>query len=157
MKITNNSKKLLSFFHKYNCLPHIKQTKATDTIFKQLFYEIDDAVNFVSYNKSQLGSSFYKLKINKINHVNQIPKPATFSADVFPVEVRKHIDDYSLSSLTYTFKLLERTITIHFLIEDENPVTHINKYNTYVDHASHIYLPYLFNKRASGFTNSNAQ
>jgi hypothetical protein len=134
MKITNNSKKLLSFFHKYNCLPHIKQTKATDTIFKQLFYEIDDAVNFVSYNKSQLGSSFYKLKINKINHVNQIPKPATFSADVFPVEVRKHIDDYSLSSLTYTFKLLERTITIHFLIEDENPETHINKYNTYVDH-----------------------
>ena len=134
MKITNNSKKLLSFFHKYNCLPHIKQTKATDAIFKQLFHEIDDASKFVSYNKTQLGPSFYKLKINKIDHVSQIPKPTTFSADVFPVEVRKHIDDYSLSSLTYTFKLLERTITIHFLIEDENPETHINKYNTYVDH-----------------------
>jgi hypothetical protein len=134
MKITNNSKKLLSFFHKYNCLPHIKQTKATDAIFKQLFHEIDDASQFVSYHKSQLGTSFYKLKINKINHVSQIPKPTTFSADVFPIEVRKHIDDYSLSSLTYTFKLLERTITIHFLIEDENPETHINKYNTYVDH-----------------------
>jgi hypothetical protein len=134
MKITNNSKKLLSFFHRYNCLPHVKQTKATDAIFNQLFHEIDDASQFVSYNKSQLGSSFYKLKINKINHVSQIPKPTTFSADVFPFEVRKHIDDYSLSSLTYTFKLLERNITIHFLIEDENPETHINKYNTYVDH-----------------------
>ena len=66
MKITNKSKKLISFFHKYNCLPHIKQTKATSAMFKHFFHEIDEAVNFVSYTKSQMGSSFYKLKINKI-------------------------------------------------------------------------------------------
>jgi len=134
MKITNNSKKLISFFHKYNCLPHIKQTKATNSIFKHFFHEIDDAVNFVSYTKSQKGQSFYNLKINKINHISQIPKPATFNADVFPTPVREHIDEYSLSSLTYSFRLFGRQITIHFLIEDDNPEIYINKYNTYVDH-----------------------
>ena len=134
MKITDNSKKLISFFHKYNCLPHINQTKATNSIFKQFFYEIDEAVNFVSYTKSQRGQSFYNLKINKINNVNQIPKPATFNANVFPDPVRKHIDDYSLNSLTYSFQLFERMITIHFLIEDDKPEIFINKYNTYVDH-----------------------
>ena len=134
MKITNKSKKLISFFHKYNCLPHIKQSKATNAIFKHFFHEIDDAFQFVSYTKSQLGQSFYKLKINKIDHVTKIPKPATFNSDVFPIEVRKHIDDYSLSSLTYTFQILERTITIHFLIEDDKPEIYISKYNTYVDH-----------------------
>ena len=134
MKITNNSKKLISFFHKYNCLPHIKQTKATNAIFKNFFHEIDDAVNFVSYTKSKMGQSFYKLKITKIDNVNQIPKPATFNADVFPTPVRNHIDEYSLSSLTYSFQLFGRLITIHFLIEDDQPEIYINKYNTYVDH-----------------------
>ena len=59
MKITDNSKKLLSFFHKYNCLPHIKQNKTTNDIFKQLFYEIDKAIKFVK----QLDKSLYNLKI----------------------------------------------------------------------------------------------
>lgn len=147
MKITNKSKKLISFFHKYNCLPHIKQTKATNATFKHFFHEIDDAFQFVSYNKSQLGSSFYKLKISKIDHVSKIPKPTTFNANVFPDEVRKHIDNFSLSSLTYTFQLLERTITIHFLIEDDNPEMHINKYNTYVDHI--LAWLYIANEYAS--------
>jgi hypothetical protein len=134
MKITDKSKKLISFFHKYNCLPHIKQTKATSAMFKHFFKEIDEAVNFVSYTKSQMGVSFYKLKINKIEHVSQIPKPATFNADVFPKPIRTHIDNYSFSSLTYSFHIFERNITIHFLIEHDNPEIYINKYNTYVDH-----------------------
>jgi hypothetical protein len=153
MKITNKSKKLISFFHKYNCLPHIKQSKATNAIFKHFFHEIDDAFQFVSLNKSKLGSSFYKLKINKIDHVSKIPKPSTFNADVFPIEVRKHIDDYSLSSLTYTFQLLERTITIHFLIEDDKPELHINKYNTYVDHIlAWLYIATEYSSRSCSNT-----
>lgn len=133
MKITNNSKKLISFFHKYNCLPHIKQTKATGQIFKTLFHDIENAMNFVRYTKTQMGNSFYKLKINKIDHVNQIPKPETFNADVFPEEVRNHIDEFSLSSLTYSFQILNRYITIHFLIEDDKPEIYIGKYNSYID------------------------
>lgn len=130
MKITDNSKKLISFFHKYNCLPHITQTKSTNSIFKHFFHEIDKAVNFVK----QIDKTLYNLQIKKINNVNQIPKPATFNANVFPDPVRKHIDDYSLSALTYSFQLFERKITIHFLIEDANPEIFVNKYNSYVDH-----------------------
>lgn len=147
MKITNKSKKLISFFHTYNCLPHIKQTKATDAIFKHFFHEIDQAFQFVSYTKSQMGPSFYKLKINKIDNVSQIPKPATFNADVFPTPVRQHIDEYSLSSLTYTFQLFQRQITIHFLIEDDKPEIYITKYNTYVDHI--LAWLYIANEYAS--------
>ena len=66
MKITNNSKKLISFFHKYNCLPPIKQTKATNAIFKKFFHEIDDAVNFIK----KIDKSAYNLKITKINNIN---------------------------------------------------------------------------------------
>ena len=82
---------------------------------------------------------------NEIDHVSKIPKPTTFNSDVFPIQVRKHIDDYSLSSLTYTFQLLERTITIHFLIEDDNPEMHIKKYNTSIFLSSFIKNDLAFN------------
>ena len=135
MKITNKSKKLISFFNNFNCFPHIKQTKATDTIFKHFFNDINEAMNFVSYTKKQMGhQAFYNLKLNKIEHINQIPRPSTFNSNSFPPVVRKHIDDYSLSSLTYSFKLFERNIIIHFIIEEDNPEMYINKYNSYVDH-----------------------
>jgi hypothetical protein len=147
MKLTNKSHKLMSFFHKYNCLPEIKQTKTTNAIFKKLFYEIEEAANFVSYTKSQMGDSFYKLRIKKIDNVNQIFKPSTFNVNAFPDEIREHIDEYSLSSLTYSFRLFERDITIHFLIEDENPEIHIEKYNTYVDHI--LTWLYIVNEYAS--------
>ena len=148
MKITNKSKKLISFFNKYNCLPHINQTKTTNTIFKHFFNEINEAMNFVSYTKKQMGhQAFYNLKLNKIEHINQIPKPATFNADAFPQPVRNHINEYSLSSLTYSFNLFERNIIIYFIIEENNPELYINKYNSYVDHIL-IWL-YIINDYAS--------
>jgi hypothetical protein len=147
MKLTNKSHKLMSFFHKYNCLPQIKQNKTTNAIFKKLFYEIEEAANFVSYTKSQMGSSFYKLRIKKIDSVNQIFKPTTFNVNAFPDKIREHIDEYSLSSLTYSFRLFERDITIHFLIEDDNPEIHIEKYNTYVDQI--LTWLYIVNEYAS--------
>jgi hypothetical protein len=148
MKITNKSKKFISFFNKFNCIPHIKQTKATDTIFKHFFHEINEAMNFVSYTKKQMGhQAFYNLKLNKIEHINQIPSPSTFNADSFPQPVRKHINEYSLSSLTYSFKLFERTIIIHFILEEDNPQIHINKYNSYVDQIL-VWL-YIINDYAS--------
>jgi hypothetical protein len=148
MKITNKSKKLISFFNKFNCVSHINQTKATDTIFKHFFNEINEAMNFVSYTKKQIGhQSFYNLKLNKIEHINQIPRPSTFNADAFPQPVRTHIDEYSLNSLTYSLKLFERNIIIHFIIEEDNPEMYINKYNSYVDHIL-VWL-YIINDYAS--------
>lgn len=134
MKLTKESHKLMSFFIKSNCLIPIKQTKKTDLIFKKIYEEIVDGVSYIEELKRKMSSVFYKLKIVSITNANQIPKPTTFSPDSFPPQVRNHIDKYSLSSLTYSFHLFERDISIIFLIEDGNPEKLIKIYNTYVDY-----------------------
>jgi hypothetical protein len=133
MKLTKDSNKLISFFAKHNCLLPIKQTKRTDAIFKKLYYEIVDGVSYIEGLKMKMGSLFYKLKIVNITNIKQIPKPTTFSPNALPPEVRKHIDEYSLSSLTYSFHLFKREISIIFLTEDGNPEDLIETYNKYVD------------------------
>ena len=133
MKLTKDSNKLISFFAKHNCLLPIKQTKRTDAIFKKLYYEIVDGVSYIEGLKMKMGSLFYKLKIVNITNIKQIPKPTTFSPNAFPPEVRKHIDEHSLSSLTYSFHLFKREISIIFLTEDGNPEDLIETYNKYVD------------------------
>jgi len=134
MKLTKESHKLLSFFTKKNCLVPIKQTKKTDTIFKKLFSELSNGFRYIEEIKSKSGPSFYKLKLERITNINKIPKPTTFPPNAFPPEIRKHIDEYSLSLLTYSFRLFERNITIIFLTEDETPETLIEKYNNYVNY-----------------------
>jgi hypothetical protein len=147
MSITPDSHKLMLFFGKHNCLPHIKQTQTTNVLFKKMFREIDSAVKYINRIKYEFADQFYKLKIEKIQFVKQIPKPSTFPADSFPRIVRKHIDDNSLSSLTYSFQLFGRPITIIFLVEDDKPEIYIDKYNTYVDRIL-IWL-HIVNKYAS--------
>ena len=134
MKLTKESNKLMSFFIKHNCVIPIKQTKKTDAIFKTLYNEIVDGVSYISELKSKMGASFYKLKIVSIDNISQIPKPATFPPNSFPSQVRKHIDEYALNSLTYSFNLFEREISIMFLTEDDNPEGLIETYNNYVDY-----------------------
>ena len=134
MKLTKESHKLLSFFTEKNCLVPIKQTKKTDTIFKKLFNEISNGFHYIEEIKSKVGPSFYKLKIDRITNINQIPKPTTFPPNAFPPEIRKHIDEYSLSLLTYSFRLFERNISIIFLTEDESPETLIEVYTNYVNY-----------------------
>lgn len=135
MKLTPDSNKLLKFFSKHHCLPHIHQTKATDNIFKKLFWEMDAAAKYILQEKTRLGQqTFYKLVVKRIHNVNSIPKPKTFPPDSFPHLVRKHIDEMSLCSLTYSIQLLNKPITIIFLAEEqyESDKT-IQKYNKYVD------------------------
>jgi hypothetical protein len=147
MSTTPDSHKLMLFFEKHNCLPHIKQTQTTNILFKKLYREIDTAVKYINQLKDEMGDQFYKLKIDKIQFVKQIPKPSTFPVDSFPRIVRKHIDENSLASLTYSFQLFGRPITIIFLIEDDKPEIYIDKYNTYVDRIL-IWL-HIVNKYAS--------
>ena len=134
MKLTKESRKLMSFFLKYNCLIPIKHTKKTCVVFKKLYNEIVNGVSYITELKTKMGTSFYKLKIVSITNISQIPKPTTFPPNSFPSEVRKHIDEYALSSLTYSFHLFERDINIMFLTEDEKPEDLIETYNNYVDY-----------------------
>ena len=134
MKITNESYELMSFFVKNNCINPLNQTKKTDTLLTNLYKEIFNGFNYIHNIKSKMGTSFYKLKISNITHVNQIPKPSTFPPNAFPTSIRKHIDDNILSLLKYSFHLFGRVITIYFVTEDSNPEKFIETYNNYVDY-----------------------
>ena len=153
MKLTPDSNKLLKFFSKHHCLPHIHQTNATDNIFKKLFWEIDAAAKYILSEKERLGiNSFYKLTVKRIHNTKAIPKPTTFPPESFPNMVRKHIDAHSLCSLTYSFHLLGKPITLIFLVEEPEPEQNINKYNKYVDNMLtwlHIVLQHASPKCAS--------
>jgi len=134
MKLTPDSNKLLKFFSKHHCLPHINQTNATDNIFKKLFLEIDTAAKYILQEKERLGNQmFYKMDIKRIHDAKHIPKPSTFPPDSFPNLVRNHIDKSSLCSLTYSFLLIDKPITIIFLVEEQEPEKTIEKYNKYVE------------------------
>jgi hypothetical protein len=134
MKLTKESNKLMSFFIKHNCLIPIKQTKKTDNILKNLYSTIKDGVSYVQNEKDKLQSKFYKLKITSVTNISQIPRPITFPPNSFPDKIRKHIDDYGLTVLTYSFKLYNREINIIFLTEDEDPDSIVLIYNKYVDY-----------------------
>lgn len=134
MKLTKDSLKLMSFFINNNCLQPIHHTKKTDSILKKMYNEIKDGVSYINQAKSKMGDSFYKLSIEHIANVNQIPKPSTFPANAFPPNIRQHIDEYSLSLLSYSFHIFKRNINIIFLTEDGSPEELIDTYNNYIDH-----------------------
>jgi hypothetical protein len=134
MKITEESNMLMSFFVKNNCLLPLKQTNKTDAILKKLYNDIKNGVSYINFIKTKMGNLFYKLNIKHITNVNQISKPVTFPPNAFTQEVRKHIDENIVSSLTYNFNIFDRTITIIFLTEDNNIESLIDIYNNYIDY-----------------------
>jgi hypothetical protein len=147
MNITEESRKLMSFFVEHECLIPIKQTNKTRAIFKNIYNEIHSGVSYIQNIKAKMGNMFYRLKIEPINNVHQIPKPKTFSPNDFPSEIIHHIDKYSMSSYTYSFNLFDRNINIYFLSENVNPEKMIGTYNSYAEYML-VWL-YIVNKYAS--------
>jgi hypothetical protein len=124
----------MSFFVEHNCLLPLKQTSKTDTILKKLYNDIKSGVSYINDVKSKMGDSFYKLKVDHITNIGQIPKPSTFPPNAFPSEVRKHIDEHSIGLLRYSFNLFDRNINIIFLTEDDRVENLIEQYNGYVNY-----------------------
>ena len=114
MKLTKESNKLMSFFVENNCLLPHQQTTKTDSILKKLYNEIKLGISYINELKLKSGTLFYKLKIDHISNISQIPKPSTFPPNAFPPEVRKHIEEYSIGLITYSFQLFDRKIDIFF-------------------------------------------
>ena len=132
MKITKNSKQLMLFFTKNKHLSKNTQTLHTKKILKELYHDIYNAyldmLNVKTLSKNQY---YFRLQVKKINNPRQIIKPKIFGSNSFPEIVMNHIDNMSLTELTYTFSLFGRNITLHFITEDANP--DIELYNKYVD------------------------
>ena len=130
MKLTKKSKLLMSFFMKNNCVPHISQTKYVDEILKELYNEFIDAHNYLINLKKHI---FYNINIKKITHISQISRPKNFNSNSFPEDIRNHIDNLSLTEISYTFSLFDRKITIHFIVEEAVEEHNLDIYNRYVD------------------------
>ena len=144
MKISKNSKLLMSFFLKNNYINHNKQTKKTNIILLELYNELIKAYDFLLSTKKTNGDSFYNINISKITSISQIPKPKNFNSKSFPNEIRKCIDDMSNLVISYTFSLFNRNIKLFFIVEKQED---IEVYNKYVD--AIIMWLYILNDYAS--------
>ena len=133
MKLSKNSKLLMSFFIKNNCINHVSQTKTTDVITTDLYKEIIDSYNYLLNLKKNKRNNFYNIKIKKITNVSQISRPKNFNSNSFPEEIRNQIDHLSLSEISYTFSLFDRKIILHFIVEELEVEHKIEIYNKYVD------------------------
>jgi len=145
MKLSKNSKQLMLFFTKNKYINKTHQTKRTDKIITELYNNILKAYKYLTDIKQK--SSYFNLSIKTIHSARQIPKPKNFNANSFPNLVRTHIDNVSMSELTYNFSLFGRKITIHFVVEEDNIEHNIETYNGYID--SIIMWIYIVNLYAS--------
>ena len=118
---------------KNNCVEHISQTKYIDEILTELYQEIIESHNYLIDLKRVKKDNFYNINIKKITNISQISRPKSFNANSFPEEIRNHIDELSLSEISYTFSLFDRKITLHFIVEELEVEHKIDIYNRYTD------------------------
>ena len=153
MRLTKNSKLLMSFFTKNKYINHTNQTKRTDQIIEMLYHDILNAHNYLLNIKQTRGSNFYNISTKKIHSSTQITKPKIFNSNSFPEEIRNHIDELSITELCYNFSLFNRNIKLFFITEEDNIELKINEYNKHVD--AIIMWLYILNEYASKQCASN--
>ncbi len=142
MKLTKISQSLMNFFNsdKDQCIKPIKLTKNTENILGQLYDDIMDAHTYLQdLKKTHARSAFYQMRLTRITNVSQIMKPSSFLSYYFPANIRAHIDNHAMFTITYTFTVFDKKITVIFTIEEpeDDLDLHMPIYNKYVEH---IYL-----------------
>ena len=130
MKLTNLSKQYLSFLTKNKYINHIKHETNTNRILTKIYYDILKAYEFLQNVKK---NGLYNYKINIIENSSFITKPNNFNYNSFPQVIREHIDELSLSEITYTFSLFNKECKVIFVVEDANVEFKIKNYNKYID------------------------
>ena len=145
MKLSKNSKQLMLFFTKNKHINNIKQSKRTDNILNELYNDILDSYNYLNTLKQK--GQYYTITTKKVLTATQISKPQNFNSNSFPEIVRKHIDELTMSEITYHFSLYGRNIKVHFIVENDNVELELETYNKHVD--SIIMWLYILNQYAS--------
>ena len=131
MKITNHSKKLISFFKKNKYIEHISPTKKAINILNYIYDDILEAYNYLIQSKKN--NNMYYITTKEINASSQITKPQGFNFNTFPEKIRQHINENSMSEISYTFSLFNRNIKLFFITEDTNIELKIEEYNKRVE------------------------
>lgn len=134
MKLSKQSKELILFFSKNKHINYVKNTNKTNSILTELYNDIQEA-NY--YIKKEIK---YRYTIKKIQTATQITKPQNYNTRNFPDMVRNHINEVMMSEICYTFSLYHRNIRIIFIVENDNIMLEIEKYNKYL----HIIATWLY-------------
>jgi hypothetical protein len=145
MKISKKSKELMYFFTKNKHINKVKQTKRTDSIITELYNDIYESYKYLISLKQK--GNFYNVTTKRVLSATQISRPQSFNSKSFPDVVRNHIDETTMSEISYTFSLYGRNIKIHFIVEDDNVELKLETFNSYVD-AIVMWL-YILNQYAS--------
>jgi hypothetical protein len=133
------------FFTKNNHINKVNQTRRTDDIITELYNDIYSAYKYLN-NLKQKGK-YYNISTKKISNAHQISKPQNFNYNSFPEVIRKHINESTISEITYSFSLYGRNIKLYFVIEEDNIELKIDVFNKYVDNI--IMWLYILNQYAS--------
>ena len=154
MKLTNKSQQLIQFISKNHCINNLKLSNRCENVIKTLYNNINNGYIFLHKEKIKFGNSFfYNLQVFQINSSRQIPKPSTFSSDAFPNVINNYINNNIVSCIRYNIAFLNRQIIIHFLCENTNIISQINKFNEYVDNM--LVWIYLLNNYSIENCNGN--
>lgn len=145
MKLSKNSKQLMLFFTKNKHINNKSQTKHTEGIITDLYNDIFNAYNYLNSLKQK--GTYFTVVTKKILTATQISKPKNFNSKNFPEIVRKHIDELTMSELTYSFSLHGRDIKVHFIVEDSNVELKLEAFNKHID--SIIMWLHILNQYAS--------
>jgi len=145
MKLSKKSKELMLFFTKNNRINKVNKTKRTDDIISDLYKDILNAYKYLNSLKQK--GKYYNISTKKILNAHQISKPQNFNYNSFPEVIRKHINESTISEITYNFSLYGRNIKLYFIVEEDNIELKIDVFNKYVDNI--IMWLYILNQYAS--------
>ena len=145
MKLSKKSKELMLFFTKNNHINKVNQTKRTDDIITDLYKDIYNAYKYLNNLKQK--DKYFNISTKKISSAYQIAKPQNFNYNSFPEAIRKHINESTISEISYNFSLYGRNIKLYFIVEEDNIELKIGVFNKYVDNI--IMWLYILNQYAS--------
>jgi hypothetical protein len=113
MRLSRKSEFLLYYFYKKK-LDNVKKSVKTNQILKNIHTDLQYAQNYVDNILQNMNG--YKLSINKIETIAQIPRPEIFTNDSFPSDVREYINKNMTFSIVYEFSLFGRIIKFQFIV-----------------------------------------
>lgn len=145
MNLSKISKQLMTFFAKNKHIIKKNITNRTESILSELYNDIFEAYNYLLTLKQK--GNYFTVTTKKILTASQIVKPQIFNSKSFPDMVRNHIDELTMSELSYTFSLDGRNIKVHFMVEEDNIELKLDTFHTYID--TIIMWLYILNQYAS--------
>lgn len=147
MNISDVSRKNIEYISKnFGCISfdfNDSEFKKSNDIFKNLYFEIYNANNYVD---KKMNSSCLKKKIINIDVISQLPTSFTQDTHFFPSNIKNYIKNNAQYWLKYSCKFSGRTISINFILFNEAG----NVFKAYDQHAKKIFMwIYLLNLYSS--------